>query len=320
MIFLLFLLQTPVSAKNMYRWVDEEGNVRFSDKVPPEEVKHRRETLNKNARTVGVVEKEKTKAQRELDKRLSVLRKQQQDIIDKQRMHDKVLLSTFRNVDDMKMALKGQMLAMDGKRKIVHNNLQRLQKQLREQQRKAAQFERDGKRVPSDLSKSIRTSKQQIKQAYVDISAQFQNKKKIRQEFEEDIERFIFLTKSSEESQDLSRELAETRAASELGLFICENMDQCKQAWKVAKQFVYLNSTVSLDIETDKLIMGKTPSRNTDLSLSVSKITESGYKEQLFLDIRCRNSSLGQELCSSSKVKKIRNSFSDFIKAGIKKL
>jgi hypothetical protein len=95
---ILMLGAQSVLAKKMYRWVDEQGNVRYSDQVPPDQIKHRRESLSESARVLEVVEKEKTKAQRELEKRLLVLRKQQDEIIAKQKSHDKVLLSTFRTV------------------------------------------------------------------------------------------------------------------------------------------------------------------------------------------------------------------------------
>jgi hypothetical protein len=301
----------------MYRWKDNDGNVFFSDQVPPDQVKHRRESLNKNARVVDVVEKQKTKAQRELEKRLAVLRKQQEEIIEKQRSHDKVLLSTFRNLDDMQLALKGKMLALDGQRKVLQGNLQRLEQQLLQQQKKAAQHERDGRKVPTKLSNEILASKDQISLIYVEIAKQFEKKKGIREKFEADITRFAFLVESKLEDQDPSLKTAEKKAASVLGLFICETVEQCDEAWGIAKKFVHTYSTASLDIETDKLIMSRDPYKDTDLSLSVSKMDMKNDKQQLFLDIRCRNSSLGFELCQGPKAKEIRERFSSYIKIGL---
>jgi len=315
LVIMLSSLMAPVNAKKMYRWVDDKGNVFYSDQIPPKDVKHRRESLNENARVVAVVEKEKTKAQRELLKRLSLLRKQQEAIINKQKSHDKVLLSTFRNVGDMKLALKGQMLALDGKRKVVRSNLNRLEKQLLQKQRKAAQFERDGRRVPINLLTDIASSKQQIENTYVEIANQFKKKKRIREQFERDIERFLFLIESNEDDADSGYLTAENKAANELGLFVCQSIDQCNRAWVSAKEFVHIHSTVTLNIETDTLIMSRTPYKDADLSLSVSKMDEDDGSQQLFLDIRCRKSSLGTALCRSAKVKEIRHSFSDYIQS-----
>jgi len=318
-IMLLLLMGTQaVLAKKMFRWVDDAGNVRYSDQVPPDQVKHRREALNENARVVDVVEKQKTKAQRDLEKRLVLLRRQQNEIIRKQKGHDKVLRSTFRNVSDMEMALKGKMLAMDGQRKVVQGNLQRIEKQLQQQQKKAAQFERDGRKVPAKILVDIRLTKEQIELSYIEISKQFEKKKRVREEFEADINRFIYLTQSeSEGSKDISRKTAEKKAEKQLGLFVCKSLEQCDKAWVSAKQFVYANSSTALDIETNRLIMSQAPYKDTDLSLSISKMNMDGNKQQLFLDIRCRQSSIGDELCRSAKAKNIRNSFSSYIKLAL---
>ncbi|NOQ76347.1 MAG: DUF4124 domain-containing protein [Methylococcaceae bacterium] len=303
------------NAKKMYRWIDDNGNIFYSDKVSPKDVKHRRESLNESARVVRVVEKQKTKAELELLKRLVLLRKQQEAIINKQKSHDKVLLSTFRSVGDMNVALKGQMLAFDGKRKVVRGNLNRLEQQLLQKQRRAAQYERDGRRVPVKLLTDIAESKAQIDNAYVEISNQFQKKKKAREQFERDIARFAYLIRTQQEETSSGYQTAKKQAENELGLFICETVIQCERAWVSAKQFVRINSTVAIDIETDTLIMSQTPYKDNDLSLSVSMMSEDDGNQQLFLDIRCRKSSLGDELCRGIKVKEIRHSFSDFIKS-----
>jgi len=301
-------------AKKMYRWVDEQGNVRYSDQIPPDQVKHRRESLNDKARVVEVVEKEKTNAQRELEKRLRILRKQQDEMIAKQKSRDKVLLSTFRTIEDMELAFKGKMLALDGQRKMFQGNLERLQQQLQQVQKRAAQYERDDRKVPPGVLARIADYKEQIAQAYIEISIQFEKKKRVGEQFEADISRFAFLTQSDEGSKVLSRKTADSKAENELGLYICETEDQCSNAWVAAKQFIYIYSTTDMNIETDNLIMSMAPYRDDDLSLSVSKMDVGNNKKQIFLDIRCRKSSSGDELCRGEKAKKIRYSFSDYIK------
>jgi hypothetical protein len=306
-----------VFARNLFRWVDDQGNVRYSDQVPPDQVKHRRESLDENIRVVDTVNKEKTIAQRELEKRLLLLRKQQEDIINQQKAHDKVLLSTFRNVDDMKMSLKGKVLALDGQKSLLDGNLQRVEKQLQLQQKRAAQHELDGKKVPIRLLKSISASKEQVDQAADEIARHIQKKKRIKTAFEIDVDRFVFLTQSNTESKELSRKTGENKAENMLGLYICETVQHCDKAWLRAKQFVLTFSTTPLDSETDRLIMGQVPHRDSDLSLSVSRMDVEKKKQQLFLDIRCRKSSLGEELCAGDKAKKIRRSFSDYIKSAL---
>lgn len=321
-VFFIFLSVVVISAeaastKKMYRWVNENNKVYFSDQMPPDQVKHRRETLNKHARVINVVEKEKTKAQQALEKRLVKLRIQQKAILQKQRIKDKVLLTTFRNLEDMDLALKGKMLALDGQRKVVQGNLNRLNKQLRQQQQRAAQHERDGHEVPKKISDNISSSKMQIEMTLIEISKKFENKRNTRKKFEEDIARFTFLTQSKVRSNVLTRKTAETKAETELGVYICETKKICDRAWVYAKQFVSTYSTTSLYVDAERLIMSRDPSKNTDLSLSASKMNVDN-KYQLFLDIRCYKSSLGKDLCAGVEARHIRHSFSDYIKSALK--
>jgi hypothetical protein len=58
--------------------------------------------------------------------------------------------------------------------------------------------------------------------------------------------------------------------------------------------------------------MSAPPVEDEDLSLSVSKLNEANV-QQIFLDIRCKASTIGQELCSSEKARTIRQGFSTFI-------
>ncbi len=309
----LIMLAPLWSEAKMYRWVDEDGSVRYSDQIPPDQVQHRRETLNKDARIIDIVEKKKTAEQLALEKRLAALRQQQEEIIAKQQARDKVLLSTFRNVSDMELALKGKTMAMESQKRLLQANIDRFNQQLQQEQKKAAQFERDGKSVPTNLQHDISKTKQQIEQAEWEMTKHNEKSQLAIQEFEADIDRYQFLTQSTTESTELSQKTAQNLAENQLGLFICASESQCTEAWSVAKRFVLQNSTTGLDVETENLIMTLTPRNDEDLSLSVSKM--SAAQPQLFLDIRCRNSSVGDELCSSAKVQKIRQSFSTFIKS-----
>lgn len=313
--FLLSLTVQPVFAKNMYRWIDENGNVIYSDQIPPNQSKHRREYLNKDAQTVTIVEKEKTKDQYELEQRLILLREKQKEIIAKHKAYDNVLLTTFRNIEDMKMSLKEKVSSLDGQKNIIKGNLNRIETQLRQQQQKAAQYERDGKKLPTKLLTSIADSKKQIKVILQEISRQNNNKKKIVAKFEEDIARFAFLTQSKMASKAVSHKTAEDKAANELGLFLCSSEMLCNKAWQRARQFVINNSMTPINFATNRLIMSQAPLKDTELSLSVSKMNTENFKQLFFLDIRCRNSFIGEQLCNGIKAKYLRKTFNQYIKS-----
>ena len=63
--------------------------------------------------------------------------------------------------------------------------------------------------------------------------------------------------------------------------------------------------------------MGRAPDTDNDLSLAISKIDLGDRKQKLFLDIRCRESSIGMELCASKKVQDIRVAFKRYLETSL---
>lgn len=306
-------------AKQLYKWVDEHGNTYFSDQVPPEHVQYGRQTLNEKGRVVNSLEQAKTKEQQELDKRLQKLRAEQQKIIGEQKSHDKVLLSTFRSEADMETMLKGKLQTLDAQEGVLQGNLKRLQNLLEGKHKKAAVFERNGQKTPQAVLDEIKGLEGQIDQAKAEISKHLEQRAETQNSFKADIERYRFLTQSAGQgqAQNLSDKTAQIKAADELGLYDCDNDSDCTKAWEIARRFIEHYSTTGNDVANDKLILSRAPVNTNDLSLSVSKVQGRDNHQQLFLDIRCQQSSAGDELCAGEKVKAIRKSFRQFIEQGL---
>jgi len=300
------------AGKRLYRWVDDEGNVTFSDQVPPDQVQHKRETLNEKAQVVDAVGRAKTPEELARQKRLDELRKEQEKIIAKQAAADKVLLATYRNLDDMNRALENKLALLDGKKRVIEGNKQRFQQQLFQQQQQAANLERNGKTIPEKLLKDIAASQQQIVLSEQELRRHNQGQEVVEREFRADMARFEFLTRDYNDITDTKESLAASNANNELGLFVCQDAEQCDKAWRLAADFVYKYATTGRDVETDKLIMTAAPVNDNDFSLSVSRLDQDGT-QQIFLDIRCKDSSIGYELCNSEKAQTIRRSFSPHI-------
>jgi hypothetical protein len=317
--FLFLCGSQYAQAKKMYKWVDEHGETKFSDQVPPEEAQYRRESLNEKGRVVEVTEEEKTKEQQAIANRLAALKKAQEKIIAQQAANDKVLLSTFRNLKDMEASLYATMQSLDAQRNVAQGNLKRVESQLETQQKKAAELERNGKKVPKAALDEIKQTEAQIQVAYAEINKQIEKKNRTKAEFEANIERFKFLTQTDTDPSKAADKTAQANIADEIGLYACENDALCAKAWASAHDFIKANATTPIDTDTDKLIMGRAPANDNDLSLSVSKIQEENKKQQLFLDIHCRESSLGIELCASQKVRDIRSAFRPFIESAVGK-
>lgn len=312
-------IQASHGAK-LYKWIDEKGNTYFSDQVPPEHSKLRRESLNKQGRVVGVTERAKTKSELALDRLLAALKEAQEKVITQQRYHDKALQITYNKLEDLQHTYDAKLQEMETEQKLAISNLKRLDNQLETLQRMAATHERNGEKVPQKLLDDIKATEKESQGAYVKISQNIEKKNKIVEQFNSDISRYKQLTESAEQKrrEKLKEEL---KAANELGVYTCQNERECEKAWKIAGEFISKNSTSSNsknpEIESGKLIMGRTPDTDNDLSLAISKVDLGDGKQKLFLDIRCRDSSMGAELCASNKVQEIRVAFRNYLETSL---
>ncbi|MGR8980910.1 MAG: DUF4124 domain-containing protein [Gammaproteobacteria bacterium] len=312
------LFSQPAAAKKLYRWVDENGKTYLSDQVPPEHAQYRRESLSKKGAVIEVTEQTKTQEQRALEKRLENVKKAREQIIAKQKDLDRVLLSNYRSIDDMNLALHNKMHAFDIKINLLRDKLNALESRMETRLKEAADRERNGEKITEALVGEVKSIKTQIEKTKQQIAEQLKQKEIAKAEFEEDIKRYQFLTQSgAKDSQTLSDQTAEILAADTLGLFPCLEKSECGKAWEIARRFVKANSTTPIDSDDENLMMAQEPAKDDDLSLSISKIGSKAKKQQIFLDIRCRQSSSGDELCASEKVKEIRTSFRSYIESGL---
>jgi hypothetical protein len=309
---LCLLASQSVFAKKMYRWVDEHGNTYFSDQVPPEQTQHSRASLSKSGKVVEVIEKAKTKDQQEQEKHLEELRKQQEKLIANQKIHDKALLGSFRSKEDMLLSIQTKEETLDKQKNIIDGNLNRFTEQLKKQQKEAAVFERDAQPVPKALLDEIKLTQTRIKQTQSVLRSHIEKQNQIKKVNEADIARFLFLTQSTKDLAPRAK-IPSIKEANELGFFYCENDRQCKKTWEIGRIFVNFHSTTEADVYNEKLIMNRPPAKDSDISLSLSKLTINDDDYQLFLDIRCRESLPGKDLCASQKVKDIRYSFRSYI-------
>jgi len=313
LVCLLCLLDSQsLFAKKMYRWVDEHGDTYFSDQVPPEQTQHSRASLSKTGRVLEVTEKAKTKEQLEQEIRLEELRKQQEKLIASQKVHDKALLSTFRSKEDMLLAIQTKTDTIEKQKNIIEGNLNRFTDQLKKQQKEAAIFERDAQPVPKKLLDEIKLSQNRIEQTLNTLRSHIEKQNQIKKVDEADIARFLFLTQSTKDLAPRAK-IPGIKEANELGLFYCENDHQCQKAWEIGRIFINFYSTTEADVYNEKLIMNRPPPKDTDISLSLSKLTTNDDDYQLFLDIRCRDSLAGKALCAGQKVKDLRSSFRTYM-------
>jgi len=195
---LLFTSFNAVSGK-LYKWIDEEGNVHYTDVIPPESIKNKHSTLTNDGIALETTEREKTKqerlllkqqaeakkAQLEEKKRLAAESERKRKI---QRNYDRRLLNTYLTEEDLIKRRDNQLATIEGTITLTQSNLKKLDALLIKQIKENADSKADGELSEKSAQETLETRKQ-IKEFNQFISNRQAEKRNIRTQFNNDLKR-----------------------------------------------------------------------------------------------------------------------------------
>ncbi|MBK5968751.1 MULTISPECIES: DUF4124 domain-containing protein [Thiorhodovibrio] len=286
----LFVCAWSAAASQLYRWVDDDGKVHFSDRLPPEASDKARTELSDEGIPVREVERAKTRAEWMQEQEIERLRKEAQAQIDKQRREDEILLRSYRTADDLIMMRDGKIAAIDVMIQQIRGNVRRLQNQINRFQSNAADLERAGKPVDRRTEQAIASTKESIEGEYAQILQHQLAKQDIYEQFADDLERFRRL-------KDVREPVADNGSAEILlglkNLVPCANDRECDLLWGQAVGYVETNSTEPIESLSNNVVITAAPKDDDDIGLILSRIPndagDPGAGALLFLDLQCRN-------------------------------
>jgi len=192
MMILLLDGQAAWSGK-LYKWVDENGKIHYSDSIPPEKLKQEHQVINRQGITRETVSAAKTKeelakeqaAAREEARRLALEREQAQQ----QAARDRILLDTYLTEDDVKASRDRRITALDASIRIAQGHQNELTERLDTLRRQAAEAERRGNGL-EPIKKQITQTKTQLKEIQALIAQKRLEQQQIDRQFQKDLSRF----------------------------------------------------------------------------------------------------------------------------------
>ena len=181
-------MATDVSAKKkLYKWVDEDGNVHYSDRVPLEQIKKEHEELSNhgvilekiaNART-----EEEIKAEKDEKKRQMLADKE----AEKQEKIRENIIKAYANENEI-IRLKNERLSALERNIVLANQSLDFQKISKEQLLSiAADNERDGIKVSNALKSRIKVIDEKILYQIEFIKIKQQEIDKVKEKFVNDL-------------------------------------------------------------------------------------------------------------------------------------
>ena len=183
-----------VQAAKLYKWVDENGVVHYSDKIPPEANKKAHEELDSRGVRKRELGREKTDEERMSEKMEKTLAEQQRRIeaekLARQRMRDQILLQTFTTERDLVLTRDDRLNAIDSILNLTLTNNKRIVQQIEETKTRIAQIENSGRQVPENLSQKLESLNQQHEKNKSFVELKQKERLEQSEKFDADIRRF----------------------------------------------------------------------------------------------------------------------------------
>ncbi len=186
---LLLSVPSPHAGK-LYKWVDDTGQIRYGDRIPPQYAKKSNKTLNKQGVVVGSKAAAKTKQQIAEEQQLAKVKAEQERRRQEQAHQDRILLDTFTNEDEMILTRDGKIEAIEAVIRVTKSRTEKIKQRLAQKELRAANLERSGKAVPQKLQQGIREARRQIQYNSDYVSNRRKMQQAISEKFELDIKRF----------------------------------------------------------------------------------------------------------------------------------
>jgi len=195
-----------VQAK-MYKWVDENGQMHFGDRIPPQYAVKEHQELNNQGLVVKHKDAAKTATQKAEDKRLEHERKKAELEEKKKIQRDRVLLDTYTTERDLIVARDSRLDAVDSQIRLATSIIDDSNTKIESMEKQVEQLEASGRQVPPDLYERIENQKQQVSVQNEVMENHKKRRDEISAQFNDYIERFKIL----KAEQKLRREKLATK-------------------------------------------------------------------------------------------------------------
>lgn len=188
---LLCLAAGTVHAQQLYRWVDENGEVHFGDSIPAEYSEIERQVVNEHGITVDVLHAKKTDEELAEEARLEEVKRD----IELQRRADQALLATYLSVDEIIMHRDRRVELFQAQARVTELYLKNLQGRLDLLETEASRYrpyssDPDAPMIEPDLANDLAATRETIERHEENLRRFRQDEQSIVARFDGDIDRF----------------------------------------------------------------------------------------------------------------------------------
>lgn len=299
----LGLLCSPSPAQQLYRWVDDQGEVHYTDQVPPSHADKARARLSEHGITIetrpALPTGEALEHARELERRRA------ED--ERRRVEDERRLKRYRTVEELELARAGRIAAIEASIQAKRDDMRDETRTLIALYEEMRTLQKTDEPVPLDLMSKIDVSMTNIRNGYTEIVDNEARKQSVQDAFEDDIARFRQLRRLPEpdESADAARP-----ARNGSTLVHCRDQVQCHAYWERAVSYVRAHSDREGEVIGPGLLIAFQQDEREIRTLTIAWTQEVvDQPVRIYLDIQCRHRLTASLICVDPNVPGIREGF-----------
>lgn len=180
----LAVLSAQPSAAKTYRWVDQQGQVHYSDHLPAKHTQTNIEVVDEH----GVVSILGTPSEDAADETIRQAAEAQSKEV--QRRQDEQLLSRYANTDEILARRNEQLAVLDARLAIAERALAQSQDALSTMRERIEQTLRAGQTVSAQAQNQLLEHETVVRSSQAALDAMRAERNKLEAEFERDLRRF----------------------------------------------------------------------------------------------------------------------------------
>ena len=185
----LMMLTSPATAK-LYKWVDEDGNVFYSDQIPPDQSTKRHQLLDDRGIVRKNVRRAKTPEEIAEERRQKELQAERDRVAREQAVRDQILLETFPSERDLILARDDRLASVDSAIALATKTLAELRERYDKLDSRMKGLQAERQPIPGNLAIDHRQMSNQVDAHTKALESRKEERENIVAQFEADLLRY----------------------------------------------------------------------------------------------------------------------------------
>ncbi|MBS3743269.1 MAG: DUF4124 domain-containing protein [Wenzhouxiangellaceae bacterium] len=164
LLIILLSLAAVASAQSVYKWVDEKGEVHYSQTLPPERAGQAHARLNDDGLVTERVDRVKTAEELAALKAEQSEKREQAEQRRIQAQQDRLFLAAFPTEDDVRQSIQSRRETVIAERESVESLIEQNRDRFAARVERAAALERRGEPVPESVVERVAADRAAIRQ------------------------------------------------------------------------------------------------------------------------------------------------------------